>query len=46
MAETDSIDPGFIGWQVVDQAGNVVDSGPLIIAQAVTEIAELLNPKE
>jgi hypothetical protein len=31
-----------IGWQVVDPDGNVVDSGPVVQAQAAAWVAEYL----
>lgn len=32
-----------IGWQVVDAAGNIVDSGPITIAEMTSELLEELE---
>jgi hypothetical protein len=33
-----------IGWQIIDPAGNVVDSGPITIAEFVGDVSQLSNP--
>jgi hypothetical protein len=33
-----------IGWQVIDAAGNIVDSGPITIAEFVGDVSQLSNP--
>jgi hypothetical protein len=35
--------PTDLGWQIVDPEGNIVDSGPLTIAEMTTELAESLG---
>jgi hypothetical protein len=35
-----------VGWQVFDPDGNVVDSGPIVIAEMTGETAELLGVNE
>jgi hypothetical protein len=42
------MDTPEIGWQVVDPEGNVVASGPVVVAEAAGDLAELLgiDPKE
>jgi hypothetical protein len=32
-----------IGWQVVDPDGNVIQSGPVVIAEMSGELAEMLG---
>ena len=32
-----------IGWRVIDRDGNVVDSGPVTVAEMTGEAAELLG---
>lgn len=34
------LDPAELGWVVVDPDGNVVDSGPLVIAQPAFLVGE------
>lgn len=36
-------EPIEIGWQVVDADGNVVASGPIVIAELTTEIQEKIE---
>jgi hypothetical protein len=33
-----------IGWQIVDAAGNIVDSGPVTFAEITSELIDELNP--
>lgn len=35
-----------IGWQVVDRDGNVIDSGPVTVAEMAGELMEMLGIKE
>ena len=36
--------PEPIGWQIIDADGTIVDSGPVVIAEMSSDIAELINP--
>lgn len=32
-----------IGWQVLDEHGNVVANGPIVVAEMASEMAEMLG---
>jgi hypothetical protein len=40
------VEPEPLGWQVVDPDGNVVASGPLVIAEMTSELIEKLAQEE
>jgi hypothetical protein len=43
---SDTWPPEGIGWRVLDPEGNVLASGPVVIAEMVAGILEESTPKE